>query len=235
MTGKTTSNFAMFFTGNQLKILALISMTSDHIGKQLLPQYPILQIIGRLAFPIFAYMIAEGCYYTKNRHKYLFTIAFIALLCQVVYFFAMGSLYQCILVTFSLSVCMIYALDNAVKQKTIISRLTALSICGIVYFVSVHLPQILDTTDFEIDYGFFGILLSVFIYFGKNKYIKLFMAAIPLLALGFIFGGIQWYALLSFIPLAFYSGKRGNTKLKNLFYIYYPLHLVCIYFISLIV
>ena len=58
-----------FLNGNQLKIIALIAMTLDHIGKMLLPGFTILQIIGRLAFPIFAYMIAEGCRYTKNRKK----------------------------------------------------------------------------------------------------------------------------------------------------------------------
>ena len=47
-------------TGNQLKLIALITMTIDHIGYILLPQYRILRIIGRLAFPIYAYMIAVG-------------------------------------------------------------------------------------------------------------------------------------------------------------------------------
>ncbi|MBR6552622.1 MAG: hypothetical protein IKT89_07260, partial [Clostridia bacterium] len=61
-------------TNNQLKIIAMFSMLLDHIGKVLLPQYPILQIIGRLAFPIFAFMIAEGCFYTKNKTRYFLTI-----------------------------------------------------------------------------------------------------------------------------------------------------------------
>ena len=60
-----------FISGNQLKIIALVAMTWDHMGKQLFPQIGWLQIVGRLAFPIFAYMIAEGCAYTKNRKKYL--------------------------------------------------------------------------------------------------------------------------------------------------------------------
>ena len=54
-------------TGNQLKLIALITMTIDHIGFMLLPQVKILRAIGRIAFPIFAYMIAEGCQYTRNR------------------------------------------------------------------------------------------------------------------------------------------------------------------------
>ena len=59
-------------TGNQLKIVALLAMTCDHVGKLLLPQVEILQIFGRLAFPIFAYMIAEGCVHTKSKKKYFF-------------------------------------------------------------------------------------------------------------------------------------------------------------------
>ena len=50
-----------FFTGNQLKIIALVTMTCDHVGMQIFPQLIWLRIIGRLAFPIYAYMIAEGC------------------------------------------------------------------------------------------------------------------------------------------------------------------------------
>ena len=100
------------FTGNELKLIALISMTCDHVGLQLLPDVQLLRILGRLAFPIFAYMIAEGCRYTRNRKKYLLRMVSLAALCQVVYFFAMGSLYQCILVTFSLSIGLIYAMDR---------------------------------------------------------------------------------------------------------------------------
>ena len=103
-------------TGNQLKLIAMIAMTCDHVGLSLFPQLQILRIIGRLAFPIYAFMIAEGCRYTRDRRKYLLSISALALLCQLVYWFMMGSLYQCILVTFSLSICLIYALDHAVNR-----------------------------------------------------------------------------------------------------------------------
>ena len=51
---------------NQLKILAMLFMTVDHIGAFLLPQYEILRYIGRLAMPIFAFMIAEGCTHRRQ-------------------------------------------------------------------------------------------------------------------------------------------------------------------------
>ena len=57
-------------TNNQLKIIAVISMLLDHVGKELFPQYTILQIFGRVAFPIFSFMIAEGCLYTRDKKKY---------------------------------------------------------------------------------------------------------------------------------------------------------------------
>ncbi len=69
-------------TGNQLKIIALIAMTCDHVGKILLPQIGILQIVGRLAFPIFAYMIAEGCVHTKSKKRYLLTMMGLAAICD---------------------------------------------------------------------------------------------------------------------------------------------------------
>ena len=115
---ENTSLLPKLLTNNQLKILALIAMTADHVGLQLLPQYGILRIIGRLAFPIFAYMIAEGCTYTKNRKRYLGTLAAMAALFQIVYLVAMDSVYQGIFVTFTLSVCLIFTIDRAREQKT---------------------------------------------------------------------------------------------------------------------
>ena len=61
-------------SNNQLKILALLTMTVDHIGAYLFPRVMLLRIVGRIAYPIFAYMIGEGCRYTRNPKKYLLTI-----------------------------------------------------------------------------------------------------------------------------------------------------------------
>ena len=55
--------------GNHLKLIAAFSMLLDHAGILLFPQIRMLRIIGRLAYPIFAFMIAEGCRYTKNKAK----------------------------------------------------------------------------------------------------------------------------------------------------------------------
>ena len=52
-----------------LKIIAFVTMAIDHIGYVFFPQYMWLRVIGRLAFPIFAYCLALGCVYTKNPKK----------------------------------------------------------------------------------------------------------------------------------------------------------------------
>jgi len=57
-------------TKNQLKILAMVCMTIDHIGAAFFPQAVWLRVIGRLAFPLFSYCIAEGCRYTRNKARY---------------------------------------------------------------------------------------------------------------------------------------------------------------------
>ena len=218
-------------TGNQLKLIALAAMTIDHIGVQFFPQSAILRIIGRLALPIFAYMIAQGCRYTKNKHRYLATIAGVALGCQTVYFFAMGSLYQCILVTFSLSIALIFALDAAIKKPSFMRISAALLTFLSVWFISDMLPRFLP--GFYVDYGFFGILLPVLIWLGRDKWQSIVLCGIGLVLLS-IGNSVQWFSLLTLPLLALYNGSRGQAKLKYLFYIYYPAHLALIYLISLI-
>lgn len=216
-------------TGNQLKIIALISMTCDHVGLQLFPDVLIFRILGRLALPIFAYMIAEGCRYTRNRRNYLLRMAGLAALCQVVYFVAMGSLYQCILVTFSLSICLIYVLDNLQKKGTDGARLLAFGVFAVIFVLCVVLPDFL--TGFEIDYGLMGVLLPVLIYFGRPVH-HFLLAGVILLC--FSYGGIQWVSLAAIPLLGMYNDQRGKYNIGKLFYIYYPLHLVVIYGLSLL-
>ncbi len=219
-------------TGNQLKILALITMTIDHVGQTLFPEQPILCIIGRLAFPIFAYMIAEGCTYTKNRKRYLGLMAGLAFLCQLLYFFAEGSLYQCILVTFSLSIGIIYLIDYTLQKRSGLGIILLCILLMAIFFVTELLPEKLPHVNFKIDYDFWGVMVPVLIYLSKTRRGKLTMAAIGLVLVALSFGGIQWYSLISLVFLALYNGKRGKRNMKYLFYVYYPLHLVLIHLIS---
>lgn len=218
----TTVQQRFGLTGNQLKILAMISMTCDHVGLQLLPQFPILRIIGRLALPIYAYMIAEGCRYTHDRRQYLLRLAGLGALCQVVYFLAMGSLYQCILVTFSLSASLIFLHESRYRKYFFPALLGIWFLCRVV-------PDLLPRTDFQIDYGTWGVLLPVFIYLSGNKGL---FAGTLLLAL--TYGGRQWWTFAAIPLLMLYNGQRGKWKIGKLFYFYYPAHLVIIYILSLI-
>ena len=99
-------------SGNMLKILAAIFMTIDHIGLLFFPTEMIFRIIGRLAFPIFAFMIAEGARYTKHRLRYFLSVFILGVICQIVYFVTSESLYMCILITFSLSLIMLFTLKD---------------------------------------------------------------------------------------------------------------------------
>lgn len=219
-------------TGNQLKILAMIAMTCDHAGLQLFPQLELLRIIGRLALPIYGFMIAEGCRHSHDRRRYFLRLAGMALLCQTVYWAAEKSLYQCILVTFSLSVVLICALDRLLRRQDLSSGALALAALGAVYVLCQQLPRILP--GFEIDYGLAGVLLPVLVYFGQTKYHQAAGLLIGLLALAQVYGGSQWYALAAVPILAAYNGRRGTARLGGLFYWYYPLHLAVIYLISLV-
>jgi len=211
-------------TGNALKIIAAISMVIDHVGLMFFPEAVFLRILGRLAFPIFAFMIAEGCRYTRNRRRYFGMLFALAAVCQVVYYFFDGSLYFSVLMTFSLSILTIYALD---KWKAAPGFGTAPG------FLGALAGLYLLNRVFTIDYGFWGCVLPVFASLPcRTKYDSL-QARVLALGLGLIplalsIGGIQMFSLLALPLLLCYSGKRGKRKMKYFFYIFYPLHLVAL-------
>ncbi len=216
-------------TGNQLKILAMITMTCDHVGMQIFPQVFWLRILGRLAMPIYAYMIAEGCRHTRDRKKYFLRLFGLGLLCQAVYLLAMGSWYQCILMTFSLSVWLIGLLDAAEREKNGKTMGALLVGVAVSFFLTVVLPDLLPHTDYAIDYGLPGVLLPVLIYGAGTRGLLLGLALVAL-----EYGGVQWFAFLSVPLLLAYNGQRGRANIGKFFYWYYPAHLVVIYGISLL-
>ena len=215
-------------SGTFLKLLALVCMTVDHLGLVFFPGEIIFRQIGRLAFPIFAYMIAEGCHHTRRMGSYLGKMALCGAICQVVYYFAMGSLYQCVLVTFTLSIALIWLLKKARERNSGFWYFASLLGLGAVYFVTQMLAGYLPGTDFAVDYGFFGVMLPVAVYLGRTKGEKLTLAAFVLTALAMDTASVQYYALLTIPLLALYNGKRGKGLGKYFFYVYYPLHLLII-------
>lgn len=222
--------------GTHLKLLALITMTIDHIGLLLLGNHQPFRIIGRLAFPIFAYMIAEGCRYTRNKVRYFGMIFGLGLLFQAVYILMQGSYYMNIMITLGLSIPIIYSLQFAKKRKTLPAALLPIgAVC--LLFLTDYLLQIgLAHTNYTIDYTLAGVLLPVLISLSDRREIKLLLAGVGLLAIAAAMHNVsQLWSLLSLIPLSLYDGTPGRYRMKWLFYLYYPLHLVAIYAISMLI
>ena len=233
-------------SGNTLKIIAAVTMLIDHIGFILLPQYGFLRIIGRLSFPIFAFLIAEGCKYTKNKLRYFLSVFILGLVCQIAYYVAAQSLYIGVLLSFSVSILCVYALeymkkvhrnDGGLPKKILAVALFALSLVGAYVF----------NVAFNVDYGFLGCMLPVFasIIADENDLpkvlknidvntLRVFLFGICLLAFAIYDKGNSYYSLLSLPVLLLYSEKRGKLKMKYFFYIFYPAHLAAIYGIDLI-
>lgn len=218
-------------TANQLKILALIAMTLDHIGLLMMHGFVPFRIFGRLAFPIFAFQIAEGCRYTHHRLRYLLQIFTLGILCQIVLYLTDGSLYQGVLITFSLSILTIYAIGWAKSRSSVLCWAVPAIAVLFVFLLCEYLPQH-TSTDFRIDYGFAGAMLPVLVSLSVKRRYQLLLTAAGLICLSLTMIFWQWYCLLALIPLALYSGKKGRCNLKYLFYIYYPLHLAVIYLIA---
>ncbi len=227
-------------SGNTLKILAAIAMLSDHMGRIFFPDEKIFRIVGRIALPIFAFMIAEGCRHTRNKLRYFITVFSLAVVCQTAYFIYDGDTYMGILVTFSLSILTIYALQAFKEacfdtESTRFKKITFLFLfvlsVGAVYFLNTVL---------KIDYGFYGCMLPVFAAIfhpaanASEAYIKRWdkipihvaSLAVGALLLAVTRQPIQYWSFVAFIPLLLYSGKRGKLRMKYFFYVFYPLHLL---------
>ena len=229
-------------SGNILKIIAAISMLIDHVGVMFFPSFKIFRILGRLAFPIFAFMIAEGCRYTKNRLRYFLTVLIMGITYAAVFYLYSGTLYFSILTTFTLSIMMTFALQefkeslfdpNARIQKRVLT--------GIAFVLSVALSVVLDIY-FKIDYGIVGcitpVLVSAF-HSPKNNSSKLFNTldrlewqvlglSVGIALLYLVYGGVRIYSFLAIPLLLLYSGKRGKWKMKYFFYVFYPAHLLAL-------
>ena len=202
------------FTGNMLKWIAIITMVIDHMGAILFPQYQILRIIGRLAFPLFAFLLVEGYVHTSNLKKYLGRLLLFALIAEIPFDIAMYSQafywgHQNVFWTLFLGLLVLYLIDRLPEKWMGL-------IAGIAIMVVAHLI----TTD----YGAGGIIVIFALYYFRAKpLIKyIVMAAVFIL----VFGGIQILGLIVIIPMLLYNGQRGKYSMKYFFYLFYPCHLI---------
>ena len=224
-----------FLDGTSMKLIALASMTIDHIGYLFFQDQVLWRIVGRLAFPIFAWMIAEGCFYTRNIVRYFRRVFLLGLVCQAVYSIADRTLYMNVLITLSLSILLIMVYQNLQEGLTVGKILLFMAVlCGDIFLTAV-LPRLIRQTGWHVDYGFYGTLLPLTIYalHGSEK-IRLAACAANLVLLCIGAENYQVWGLLSLALFLFYNGKPGRYRMKYLFYFYYPAHLAALYGLSIL-
>lgn len=222
-------------SGNALKILGALSMLTDHVGLMFFPEVTALRIVGRLAYPIFAYMIAEGCAHTRSRRRYFLRVFVLAAACQIVYYLAERSTYLSILVTFCCGIGMVYALQDMKLELFSGERPRYLGAVELV--LAVVLVWLLNRR-VTIDYGFWGCMVPAFASLFQSvegapdwlrkldrKAVHVAMTGVGLTLLSWDLKGIQVWSLLALPLLMLYSGRRGKWNMKYFFYIFYPAHL----------
>lgn len=211
---------------NLLKLVAMIAMFIDHAGKMLFPQYPIMRVLGRIAFPIYAYCIAAGCVYTHDTLKYFKRVVLMALISQPIYAVALAH-------------------ENGMMYAVSFSEHPVQAAVNF-YVHSWSHPSILLTLAVglfcwkiqgSLDYGMRGLGLMVLFYlFCMKWWISLpvllgYMAWWGLQGSGYAFFGvrfgIQMFAILA-LPLIYVHTHSKLRINKWVFYFYYPAHLVVI-------
>ncbi|PKM67931.1 MAG: hypothetical protein CVU95_04605 [Firmicutes bacterium HGW-Firmicutes-2] len=213
----------MNMSNSSLKLIACLTMLIDHIGAILYPDISFLRMIGRLSFPIFAFLIVEGFHHTQNIKKYSIRLAIFALVSEVPYDLAFrGNVLdfyrQNIFFTLFLGLMCLW-LYKRYKTNNQVVGLLAVCIIGI---ISVLLKT---------DYSIYGIgMIFAFDFFRDRRILACGAASVVNFMMG---SGIQGLAILA-MPIIFaYNGKKG-INLKYLFYGFYPVHLIILYILRMI-
>ena len=208
------------FTANQIKLLACAFMLVDHIGYLLLPQYLFLRIIGRLSFPLFAFMIANGYRHSANAKKYLLRLAIFALCYQPVFAYCIPGGHWNIFATLFFGLCAIVIWEETKKRRLL--WLGALGV-GALSVGAYFLP---------LDYGAYGVLLIFTAHLGFANHERLcwlwlavnFLTLLPFMGIS----SLQVCAVFSLVFLFLYNGKRGKGN-RWFFYLFYCLHIPALY------
>ncbi len=232
---------------NHLKLIACLSMLIDHIGFVLFPQVEEFRIIGRVAMPIFAFFIGEGCLHTRNRKKYFLRLFVLALICQAVYIgesLITGSgngLYLNILFTFSCSIILCSVYLHSADDKSFKSGFFLAFTIGAFWAVDLLFDRLSAETGINIhlDYGIEGIILPLFAVMNREKKKKLICFTVGLVfvaeRLYGLFTPFFFFAMIPVLLLCFYNGQGGKRNMKYFFYLFYPLHLAAIYGVNILI
>lgn len=246
---ETSSTSTKGITGNMLKIIAVFSMLLDHIGVAIIENgilkyqdgHPVngmmgipgenlwsmadflLRTIGRIAFPIFCFLLVEGFFHTRDVKKYGARLFLFALISEIPFDLAIFGKWfypdhQNVYVTLCIGLWVLYwyekAFGNPIKQTLVILAGSGAAVL------------------LKCDYSVEGIAMILLFYvFYKNKTMQTVFAGI-LAAIE----SLECYgaAALAFIPIRMYNGTRGKRNLKYLFYWFYPTHLFLLYILRLI-
>jgi hypothetical protein len=231
-----------------LKVIACVTMLLDHIGAtivlsqlsanpsvQLQELYELLRLIGRLSFPIYCFLLAEGSFYTKHPGNYAFRLSLSALLTEIPYDLAFRGGWswdkQNVMVTLLLA---FLALEVMKKCKDPLMKLVA------------ALPFALAAELARSDYGWEGVLLVVLFAMTRDlpwkrliQFFGMWFLFSPdnAMALNWVNGihvTLQEYAVLSLLPIQLYNGKKLNRSkvVQWGFYLFYPVHLLVLYCIG---
>ncbi|NLY85299.1 MAG: hypothetical protein GX077_02975 [Tissierellia bacterium] len=212
-----------------LKLIALTTMIVDHYGAIFHEDIMIYRVIGRLAFPIYCFLLVEGFFNTRDFKSYAKRLFIFGLISEIFFDYAFyGRLYfghQNIFFTLFIGLMAMYFLENK-DGKYKISR-------NMVLFLAIILSTFLF-----VDYAFMGIIYILAFYYyreypSKNKFLRL---GIIMLIVNLAFTSlVQQFSLLALPILYFYNGKLGpkNKPLQLSFYIAYPLHLLLFYLIKI--
>ena len=238
-------------SGNLLKILGCVFMLIDHLGAIIFPEVLFLRIIGRLAYPIFAFALSEGCFHTRSRLKHFLLIFIMAILIQVVYVLAMKDYSLSIFMVFSISIILIYLYDYIQKTTSDIleseenspKRYLIWILLIFIFLLIIVATIIFDITTpyLKASYGFQGVLIPVIVYItmkltNRSLPISLLVMGIALLASALMrMEYLNFFGLIAVLLLFLYNGERGKYNLKYFFYIFYPVHLIIIYLIFLLI
>ena len=221
-----------------LKIIAILTMLVDHTGAILFPEQMIFRNIGRIAFPIFVFLIVEGFYHTRNIRKYEIRMLIFALISEIPFDLAFSSqilefTYQNVFFTLFLGLVMLDVIRTI--QKKMPAAGTAAEILILILFMAA--AYFLKT-----DYDAGGILLIYAFYKLRGR--PLWQTAV-LLAVSYVFFGlVECPSVIAMVPIFLYNGKRGFGKdgvysggrngvgaaaVKYAFYLFYPGHLLILY------
>ena len=231
------------FSNNVLKIIACIAMLIDHMGLILFPKVLVLRFIGRLAFPIFAFLLAEGCFYTKNKLRHFLVLAGFAIIMQVVLFIATGMTAFSIFMHFSIAVGICHLIDLTDKCFRKKQTILAVGFILIILFLLVGVVYLDNTTSYlRSNYGMYAVFIPVMMflvrkYIGKyHLFVNVFLICLSMVVMHYFYpyALYQLYGCFAAVIVLLYNGKKGKFNLKYLFYIFYPLHMVVLYGIAMI-